>query len=91
MVLTGNQIASFLEYTNHMGIEKRTGIFLQEEGINTVGYLVDFTEYEIWRQFTKNCKSPLYITSVGGGSHIPQGKFFIASKSLITSVEIPYY
>ena len=44
MVLTGNHITSFFEDDNQMGIENRTVIFLQEEGITTVGDLVDFTE-----------------------------------------------
>ena len=47
MLITGNQIISFFQDVNQMGLGNRTRIFLQEEDITTVGYLVDFTEDKI--------------------------------------------
>ena len=44
MVLTGNKITSFFEDVDYMVLGIPTRIFLQEEGITTVGDLVDFTE-----------------------------------------------
>ena len=55
MVLTGNHINSFFRYGNQMGQANGTRIFLQEEGITTVGDLVEFTEEKIRHQVINNC------------------------------------
>ena len=64
MVLIGNQITAFFEDANQMGLANRTRLFLQEEGIDTVENLVEFTEDKIWRQFIKNCKLPPHVAPV---------------------------
>ena len=72
MVLTGNQIASFFKDGNHMGLEKHTRVFLQEEVITTVADLVDFKEDKIWLQVIDNFKHHPHVTPAGVGALIPQ-------------------
>ena len=84
MLITGNQIISFFQDVNQMGLGNRTRIFLQEEDITTVGYLVDFTEDKIWSQVIENFKRPPHLAP-----------FHIAEKLLmrlkVTAVSISYY
>ena len=68
MVLTGNYITSFFEDGNQMGLANCTRIFLQEEGITTVGDLVEFTEDKIWLQVIDNCKSYPQVSPEGVGA-----------------------
>ena len=95
MVLTGNYITSFFEDGNQMGLANRTRIFLQEEGITTVGDLVEFTEDKIWLQVIDNCKSYPQVSPEGVGALIPQKPFRIAEKMLmclkVNAVLISYY
>ena len=73
MVITGNQIKYFFDDGNHMGIENRTRILLQEQGISTVGDLVEFTKEKIWRQVIENCKASFKCgTSWRWGAHNPE-------------------
>ena len=72
-----------------------TRIFLQEEGITTVGDLVDFTENKIWRQVIGNFKRPTHVAPAGGGALILQEPFLIVAKLLmclkVSPVTISYY
>ena len=83
-MLTGNQITDFFEDANRIGIENRNRIFLQEEGINTVGDLVDFTEDKIWHQVIENCKRPPHVVPVGDGAKV-------LMRLNINAVKISYY
>ena len=78
-----------------MGLADHTRLFLQEEGINTVEDLVDFTEDKIWLQFIENYNSYRHVETVGIGNLIPREPFRIAVKLLmrlrVTAVLISYY
>ena len=95
MVITGNHITSFFGDGNYMGIANHTRIFLQGEGMTTIGYLVDFVEDNSWHQFIDKFKRPPHVEPVGGGDLIPQEPFHIAEKFVmrlkVTAVAILYY
>ena len=66
-----------------MWIANHTRILIQEEGITTVGYLVEFNVDNILRQVIKNCKRPLHEATVGGGALILHDTFYIVETFLM--------
>ena len=58
MVFTAAQTTTFFENAAQMGLENRVRVYLQDEGINDVDDLEEFTTSESWKQIIENCKRP---------------------------------
>ena len=81
MVFTANQVTAFFEDAAQMGLDHRTRVFLQGEGIVTPEDLAEFAEEDSWKQLLENCKRPPQIPD-GAGNLVDQQPFRLGSKSL---------
>ena len=96
MPLAAAQTTAFFEGPDQMALSHRTRVFLQSEGINAVGDLVDFVTKDSWAQVVENCKRPPMIPDpANAGQMIAQEPFRLPAKSLmrlkVASVAVSYY
>lgn len=94
MVLTAGQVTAFFEDAGQMGLEPRTRVHLQGEGIVTIEDLAEFTDKDTWYQITENCKRPPQVMDAAGVL-VNQPAFHIGAKSLhrlrVAAVAVEYY
>ena len=84
MPLAAAQTTAFFEGPDQMALSHRTRVFLQSEGINLVGDLVDFVTKDSWAQVVENFKRPRMIPDpANAGQLMAQEPFRLPAKSLM--------
>ena len=96
MVFTLNQQTAFFENDDQMGLPNRTRVYLKDEGIVSLGDLVEFIRDNSWSQIIKNCKRPPQIPDPNNpAGMINQPPFRLPSKSLlrmkVAALAVDYY
>ena len=96
MVFTANQIISFFEDNDQMGLSNRTRVHLQSEGIIDPNDLAEFLKSNSWTQVLENCKRPPQIANPANALvMINQQPFQLPAKSLlrlkVAAIVIDYY
>jgi hypothetical protein len=94
MVFTIAQTTAFFTAPDQMGLEARTRVHLQSEGIVNVEDLAEFKDDDDWKQVIENCRKPPKIPDANGVLQ-EQEAFRIGAKSLhrlkVAAKAVRYY
>lgn len=94
MVLTNAQVTSFFTAPDQMGLDARTRVHLQSEGIINVEDLAEFSDDDNWKQVLENCRKPPKVLDANGVL-VEQEAFHIGAKSLhrlkVAAIAVEYY
>ena len=84
MPLTANQVTTFFQDIDQMGLSAHTRIHIQGEGILIPDDFIDFTSKDSWDQIVDNCKRPARISDPANvGQFVSQEAFQLPAKSFM--------